>query len=167
MLFLHLYMSMWLNNFTWDYKRGVKVKMRIEDRGISWSLYVELRALKLVPKYTKGRQVFAGCELWWCCGEKKNKIHGTEEQVYISQTKQTRWGSGSEELHQSQIIHNFFCNVSYKNVHVIDQMWRDLMNTLIPRSIAKHHILLNVDSMGALHNHQYNRYKVMLISSSK
>jgi len=97
--------------------------MRIEDRGISWSLYVELRGAKTGYKvYTKGRQVFAGCddELW----RKKNKIHGTEEQVYISQTKQTRskrWGSGSEELHQSQIIHNFFCNVSYKNVHIIDQ----------------------------------------------
>jgi len=166
MLFLHLYMSMWLNNFTWDYKRGVKVKMRIEDRGISWSLYVELRGAKTGSKvYTKGRQVFAGCddELW----RKKKKIHGTEEQVYISQTKQTRWGSGSESYINLKLSIISFAMYHIKMFMLLISMWRDLKNTLIPRSIAKHHILMNVDSMGALHNHQYNRYKVMLISSSK
>jgi len=41
---------------------------------------VELRGAKTGSKvYTKGRQVFAGCddELW----RKKNKIHGTEETI--------------------------------------------------------------------------------------
>lgn len=167
MLFLHLYMSMWLNNFTWDYKRGVKVKMRIEDRGISWSLYVELRALKLVPKYTKGRQVFAGCELWWCCGEKKIKsMEPRNRCTYLKPSKQ------DEEVEVRSYINLKLSIISFAMYHIkmfmlLISMWRDLKNTLIPRSIAKHHILMNVDSMVTLHNHQYNRYKVMLISSSK
>lgn len=166
MLFLHLYMSMWLNNFTWDYKRGVKVKMRIEDRGISWSLYVELSGAKTGSKvYTKGRQVFAGCddELW---RKKKKSMEPRNRCTYLKPSKQ------DEEVEVRSYINLKLSIISFAMYHIkmfilLISMWRDLKNTLIPRSIAKHHILMNVDSMGALHNHQYNRYKVMLISSSK
>jgi len=59
----------------------------------------------------------------------QKKYHESEKLLCISQTKQTIVKAEEVEsdshksglVHQYQIIHNFFCSVSYKNIQVIDQ----------------------------------------------